>query len=152
MHNVVHSQLHQRGFWAAEFSLRDAYVLVLLAWHFRDELDWSRLTSRIAADLGAHSAGFYVRRAHLLLGRPPPPLPLPIGARFADWRWRLHARGKMVGLQQAARMMAHELQALRQIVGTSATRRLLDPGWYGRHLRRLRAPSGGWRGDRLGLD
>jgi hypothetical protein len=75
--------------------------------------DWSRLTSRIAADLGAHSAGFHVRRAHLPLGRPPPPLPLPIGARFADWRWCLHARGKRVGLQHATRVIAHELQALR---------------------------------------
>lgn len=152
VHNIVHSQLHQRGFWSAEFSLRDAYDLVLLAQHFRDDLDWSRLTSRIAADLGRHRAGFYVRRAHRLLGRPPPPLPLPFGARFADWRWRLHAGGRMLGLQRATRVMAHEVQVLRQVVGTPATRRLLDPAWYGRHLRRLRGPTGGWHGDRLGLD
>jgi Uncharacterised nucleotidyltransferase len=149
VHNIVHSQLHQRGFWSAEFSLRDAYDLVLLARHFRDELDWPRLASRIAADLGGHSAGFYVRRAHRLLGQPPPPLPWPLGARLADWRWRLHARGKMVGLQQATRVMAHELQALRQVIGTPATRRLLDLGWYGRHLRRVRRASGGWHGNRL---
>jgi hypothetical protein len=122
---------------------------VLLARHFRDELDWPRLASRIAADLGGHSAGFYVRRAHRLLGQPPPPLPWPLGARLADWRWRLHARGKMVGLQQATRVMAHELQALRQVIGTPATRRLLDLGWYGRHLRRVRRASGGWHGNRL---
>ena len=152
VHNIAHSQLHQRGFWSAEFSLRDAYDLVLLARHFRDEFDWPRLTSRMAAGLGRHTAGFYVRRAHRLLGQPPPPLPWPWGARFADWRWHLHARGRMVGLQQATRVVAHELQALRQAMGTPAAPRLLDPGWYGRHLRRLRGPPGGWRGDRLGLD
>jgi hypothetical protein len=145
VHNIVHSQLHKRGFWSAEFSMRDAYDLVLLARHFRDELDWARLTSRIGADVGRHSAGFYVRCAHRLLGLTPPPLPWPLGARFADWRWRCHARGKMVGLQRASRVLALELQALRQVIGTPASRRLLDPRWYGRHLRRVRGATEGWR-------
>jgi hypothetical protein len=106
----------------------------------------------MAAGLGRHTAGFYVRRAHRLLGQPPPPLPRPWSARFADWRLRLHAGGRMVGLQQATRVVAHELQALRQAMGTPAARRLLDPGWYGRHLRRLRGAPGGWHGKPLGLD
>jgi hypothetical protein len=145
VHNIVHSQRHKRGFWSAEFSLRDAYDLVLLTRHFRDELDWSRLSLRIAADVGRHSAGFYVRRAHRLFGEAPPPLPWPVGARFADGRWELHAQGKMIGLQRATRVIAHELQALWQVAGTPAARRLLDPRWYGRHLRRLRGATGGWR-------
>ena len=143
VHNIVHSQRHKRGFWSAEFSLRDAFDLVLLTRHFRDELDWSRLSLRIAADVGRHSAGFYVRRAHRLFGEAPPPLPWPVGARFADWRWGLHAQGKMIGLQRATRVIAHELQALWQVAGTPAARRLLDPRWYGRHLRRLRGATGG---------
>jgi Uncharacterised nucleotidyltransferase len=69
VHNIVHSQLHNRGFWSAEFALREAYDLVLLARHFGDELDWPRLAARIDADVGKHVAGFYVRRAHRLLGQ-----------------------------------------------------------------------------------
>jgi Uncharacterised nucleotidyltransferase len=144
IHNIVHSQRHKRCFWSAEFSLRDAYDLVLLARHFRGELDWPRLSSRIAADVGRHSAGFYVGRAHRLFGALPPPLPWPVGAHFADWRWGLHAQGKLIGLQQATRVIAHELQTFWAVAGTPASRRLLEPRWYMRHLRRLRGAAGGW--------
>lgn len=148
VHNVVHSQLHNRGFWSVEFALRDAYDLVLLTRHFADELDWSRLAARIEDDVGKHRAGFYVRLSHCLFGQNPPPLAWPLGARLADWRWRLHAQGRMLWLQRTTRVMAYELGLVSEIIHNPAwrrrpIRRLLDPRWYRQHLGRVRAATEG---------
>jgi hypothetical protein len=148
VHNIVHSQLYNHGFWSAEFALRDAYDLVLLARRFRHELDWPQLAARIAADVGRHSAGFYVRRAHLVFSQSPPPLAWPLGARLADRRWRWHARGRMLWLRRSTRIVAHELRFLSEAMHNPSwrrrpVRRLLDPRWYRARLGRVRAASGG---------
>jgi hypothetical protein len=63
----------------------------------------------------------------------------------------------MLWLQRTTRLIAHELQLLSYIVHNPAwrrrpARRLLDPGWYGRHLRSLRGIARRWRPhDRLDL-
>jgi hypothetical protein len=68
VHNIVHSQLANRNFWSAEFSLRDAYDLVLLTRRFGNELNWARLGRRLDRDVGGGKVGFYVRQTHRLFG------------------------------------------------------------------------------------
>ncbi len=148
VHNIVHSQMVDRGFWSAEFSLREAYDLVLLAHRFREDLDWTRLAARLTTDIGSNRAGFYVRRAHLLFGQRPPPIGWPLGARLADRRWIMHANGRMARLRPATRLLAYGAQGLQQFMESSAERRwslrrLAAAEWY---VERWRAfADRGWR-------
>lgn len=115
LHNVVHSQIINRNYWAADFLLRDLWDLVLLSRHFESEFDENQLTRCMVAEVGHGCAAFYMRRASQLFGpRLTPPLPLNFAAWLAEWRWQAHARGGLLPLQQANRMLALVLKGMKQ--------------------------------------
>jgi hypothetical protein len=120
---IVHSQLANRNFWSAEFSLRDAYDLVLLTRRFGNELNWARLGRRLDRDVGGGKVGFYVRQTHRLFGvRLQAPLPHSIGTHIAEVRWSVHAAGWFPWLQRATRHLAYQAQACGRLI-TSAPER-----------------------------
>jgi hypothetical protein len=126
VHNIVHSQLANRHFWSAELSLRDAYDLVLLTRRFGKDLDWARLSRRLARDVGSGKVGFYVRQSHRLFGgRSRAPLPHSLGTRIVEVRWALHAAGWFPWLQRATRCLAYQAQACARLSTNALERQRL---------------------------
>lgn len=123
VHNIVHSQLADRGFWSSEFLLRDAYDLILLTHRFGGELDWRQFDARLNTDVGKSCSAFYLLRAHQLFGQRLPPIAGTIGARLADWRWTLHARGKVLWLRRMTRGVAYASQSLLRMAANPSKRR-----------------------------
>ena len=126
VHNIVHSQLSNRNFWSADFPLRDAYDLVLLMHRFGKDLDWARLCSRLARDVGSGKVGFYVRQTHRLFGvRSQAPLPRSFSTRIVEVRWTLHAAGWFPWLQRATRRLAYHAQACARLTTSAPERQRL---------------------------
>jgi hypothetical protein len=133
VHNIVHSQLVDRRYWSAELSLRDAYDLALIATAHAGELDWHAITARLRGPLQAGCAGFYLGLAQELLGPIPVPVQPPtLGARLADGRFRLHARGHFLRAQAATRELTYVVQAAARLTTSAGERARLWRRWRSR--------------------
>ena len=141
VHNVVHAQLQHQGYRRAELMLRDAHDLVL-ALGAVPACERAALGARLGAIAGSAS-GFYVGQALALFGQPPlPGLPRGPAVRWRTWRWRRHARGRLLAFLILPEAAAFLRTRLRELLTPRGRQRLgpllLRPGRWWLAWRRVR--------------
>jgi len=126
IHNIVHSQLSDLGFHYANFSMRDAYDLLLLLGCYRDRLDPTSLASRMMKDIGPGCSAFYTRCSHELMGVSfSLPLTWPLSAELTYRRWLWHERGRYLWMRSVLERAMVFRQMLLAVFKPYGRRRLL---------------------------